>query len=68
MPCSVGAYSGSTGYPFVTENIAKFINKRDGHPSNPKNIYLLDGASNGVHLLLTTLLNTKSEGVMIPIP
>lgn len=31
----IGAYSHSQGVPFVRKNVADFIAKRDGHPSDP---------------------------------
>ena len=65
----LGAYSDSVGYRFVRENVAKFIKKRDGGPDVPvSNIILTDGASNGIHMILSTLLNNDNDGVMIPIP
>lgn len=64
----LGAYSDSAGFRIVRENIAKFIEKRDGIPSDPNNIYLTDGATFGLHISLQTILSSKNDGVMIPIP
>ena len=65
----VGAYSDSVGYRFVRENVAKFIQKRDGGPDVPvSNIVLTDGASNGIQMILSTVLSNENDGVMIPIP
>lgn len=65
----MGAYSDSVGYRFVRENISKFIKKRDGGPDVPvSNILLTDGASNGIQMILSTILANENEGVMIPIP
>lgn len=63
-----GAYSGSKGVEFCRKAVAEFITERDGYPANHDNIFLTDGASSGVHLVLKTLLTGPTDGVMIPIP
>ncbi|KAJ8522076.1 hypothetical protein ONZ45_g1263 [Pleurotus djamor] len=66
---SVGAYSHSQGVPFIRQNVAKFIEERDGYPSNPEHIFLTGGASPGVSLLLSMLISEPHKsGVLIPIP
>nr|AIT69935.1 alanine transaminase [Dumontia simplex] len=64
----VGAYSESRGLPFVRARVAKAIHRRDGFPSHPDNIFLSNGASDSVKVLLSMLLRTPTDGVMIPIP
>jgi aspartate/methionine/tyrosine aminotransferase len=54
--------------PFVRQAIAKFIEERDGIPADENQILLTDGASKGVHAVLTALLTKPSDGFMIPIP
>jgi len=68
VPSGLGAYSDSQGFKLVRENIANFIGKRDGVPSNPDNIYLTDGATFGLHVSLQTILSGPNDGVMLPIP
>ncbi|OLY80999.1 Alanine aminotransferase 2 [Smittium mucronatum] len=65
---SVGAYSGSTGILKIRENVAKFIEKRDGFPSSADGIQLTNGASGAVERVLELLISDPSVGVMIPIP
>ncbi|KAG6909422.1 hypothetical protein DXG01_000575 [Tephrocybe rancida] len=65
---SVGAYSHSQGVPLIRKNVAKFIEDRDGYPSNPGHIFLTGGASAGVSLLLSMLITPPNCGVLIPIP
>lgn len=49
--------------------MSKFLQKRDGgNETNISHIILTDGASNGIHLVLNTILTSKDEGIMIPIP
>ena len=70
----IGAYTESKGYLFVREAIASFINKRDGFApesklsSDPEQIFLTDGASDGAKRILNLLIAKKTDGVMIPIP
>ncbi len=68
MPHGTGAYTQSAGMPFIKQAIAKFIEGRDGIPTNENNIILTDGASKGVSAVLTALLKKPSDGFMIPIP
>ncbi|KFZ02261.1 hypothetical protein V501_09614 [Pseudogymnoascus sp. VKM F-4519 (FW-2642)] len=65
---SVGAYSASTGPQGIKESIAKFIEKRDGHPADPASIYLSAGASSGVNTLLHVICAGPKTGVLVPIP
>ncbi|KDQ12487.1 hypothetical protein BOTBODRAFT_34455 [Botryobasidium botryosum FD-172 SS1] len=65
---SIGAYSHSQGIPFIRENVAKFIQERDGFPSDPSQIFLTAGASAGVSLILNILISSPNSGVLIPIP
>jgi alanine transaminase len=65
---SVGAYSHSKGCASVRQNVAKYIEERDGHATDPEMIYLTAGASAGVQLLLSVVVSGPDVGVMIPIP
>uniref|UniRef100_A0A6U1PWD6 Aminotransferase class I/classII large domain-containing protein n=1 Tax=Fibrocapsa japonica TaxID=94617 RepID=A0A6U1PWD6_9STRA len=68
----MGAYSNSQGIQAVREEVADFITERDGVPSSPDEIFLTDGASEGVRFIMQLLLREKHEGhedgLMIPIP
>ena len=66
--CGVGAYSESTGYRFARENVCKFLERRDGVPAEPDNILLSDGASNAIHIVLSAMISSPNDGIMIPIP
>lgn len=63
-----GAYSNSQGLAVVREEVAKFIQERDDHKSNPDDIFLTDGASAGVRLLLASMIRDHNDGILIPIP
>ncbi|KRW98564.1 Pyridoxal phosphate-dependent transferase [Pseudocohnilembus persalinus] len=67
---NVGAYTNSLGYEFVRQSIANFIAKRDNLPveKDLTNYMTLDGASQGVHLIMNAFVAHSSDGVMVPIP
>jgi len=69
---SIGSYSESAGLLTIRNDIAEYIEKRDGHPTDPKNIVMCTGASDGIKSVLSLLLTGKSgngrAGIMIPIP
>jgi aspartate/methionine/tyrosine aminotransferase len=68
----VGAYTESQGILSIREEVAKFLEKRDGYPSDPNDIFLTNGASEGVRFCMQTLLRDPREGfndgVLTPIP
>lgn len=68
---SVGAYTQSQGVPRIRKDIADYISRRDGasgKDASPDDIYLVAGASAGVHLLFQLMLASPDIGIMIPIP
>ncbi|KAH3764649.1 alanine aminotransferase 2 [Pelomyxa schiedti] len=68
-PGGTGAYSHSKGLPMIREDVAKFITERDScGPCDPDSIFLSDGASSAVKLMLNLLIKDSRSGVMIPIP
>ncbi|GMH33360.1 hypothetical protein BSKO_01194 [Bryopsis sp. KO-2023] len=64
----VGAYSDSKGNLGIREEVAKFIEKRDGYPSNPEHIFLANGASMAVRLCLEALVRDDRDAILVPIP
>ena len=67
-PAGTGAYTGSQGVLQFRKDVADFIAERDGHPAYPGNIFLTNGASTAIELVLTTIISGDLDGVMIPIP
>ena len=65
---SVGAYSQSQGAPGIRQSVADFIERRDGYPADPANVYLCAGASSGVNALLNIVCSSPETGVLVPIP
>ena len=66
----VGAYSGSQGVEVVRAEVAEFISKRDGCPANKDDVFLTNGASDGVKALMQACIRGGShrDGVLVPIP
>ncbi|XP_066426133.1 alanine aminotransferase 1 [Molothrus aeneus] len=68
---SVGAYSASPGVQLVREDVARYIERRDGVPAQPDNIFLSTGASDAIVNILKLLVcgsGSSRTGVLIPIP
>ncbi|CAF1125354.1 unnamed protein product [Rotaria sp. Silwood1] len=68
---SLGAYTESQGIITIREDIAKYIQERDGYPCNSSDIYLCNGASDGIKTVIKLLMNNdpkKPSGIMIPVP
>ena len=65
---SVGAYSQSQGAPGVRNSVAKYIERRDGYPSDPASVFLSAGASSGVNTLMNVICSKPETGILVPIP
>lgn len=66
-PTGLGPYSQSAGMPFIRKRIAEFIHERDNIPTDWKQIFVVDGASKGVDLVLNAIIK-DNVGIMTPIP
>uniref|UniRef100_A0A3Q3M8R8 alanine transaminase n=1 Tax=Mastacembelus armatus TaxID=205130 RepID=A0A3Q3M8R8_9TELE len=69
---SMGSYSASQGIDSVRQDVARYIERRDGGvPSDPDNIFLTTGACDGIMTMLKLLVcgeGPTRTGIMIPIP
>ncbi|XP_057454991.1 alanine aminotransferase 2-like [Lotus japonicus] len=65
---ATGAYSHSQGITGLRETIAAGIQERDGFPCDPSDIFLTDGASPAVHLMMQLLIRSEQDGILCPIP
>jgi alanine transaminase len=68
IPGGIGAYSNSQGLEIVRHEVAAFLEQRDGYPSHIDNIFLTNGASAAVVLMVSLMLKDKHDALMIPIP
>ncbi|XAR51304.1 Alanine transaminase [Bertholletia excelsa] len=65
---ATGAYSHSQGIKGLRDTIAAGIEARDGFPADPNDIYLTDGASPAVHMMMQLLIRSEKDGILCPIP
>lgn len=65
---SVGAYSNSKGLPGIRRRVADALERRDGTPADPESIFLTNGASQGVSVVLQMLVRGPNDGVLVPSP
>eukprot|EP01018_Ginkgo_biloba_P027968 Gb_05251 [translate_table: standard] len=65
---ATGAYSHSQGIKALRDAVAAGIAARDGFPANSEDIFLTDGASPGVHMMMQLLIRSEKDGILCPIP
>ncbi|CAL0317985.1 unnamed protein product [Lupinus luteus] len=65
---ATGAYSHSQGIKGLRDAIAAGIEARDGFPADPNDIFLTDGASPAVHMMMQLLIRSENDGILCPIP
>ncbi|KAH6793314.1 alanine aminotransferase 2 [Perilla frutescens var. hirtella] len=65
---ATGAYSHSQGIKGLRDTICAGIEARDGFPADPNDIFLTDGASPAVHMMMQLLISSKNDGILCPIP
>ncbi|KAE8700733.1 Alanine aminotransferase 2 [Hibiscus syriacus] len=64
---ATGAYSHSQGIKGLRDIIAVGIEARDGFPLIQM-IFLTDGASPAVHMMMQLLIRSEKDGILCPIP
>jgi glutamate--glyoxylate aminotransferase len=64
----LGAYSDSRGNAFIRQEISNFIAHNSNSPSNPDTVFISNGASECVRMMLYALIRGPSDGIMVPIP
>ncbi|GAV86545.1 LOW QUALITY PROTEIN: Aminotran_1_2 domain-containing protein, partial [Cephalotus follicularis] len=65
---ATGAYSHSQGIKGLRDTIAAGIEARDGFSVDPNDIFLTDGASPAVHMMMQLLISSEKDGILCPIP
>lgn len=68
IPGGPGAYGNSKGSDVVREEVAAFLERRDGYPADPEDIFITDGASPAVQSVLKMLIRGPEDAIMTPIP
>ncbi|XP_057504967.1 alanine aminotransferase 2, mitochondrial-like isoform X2 [Actinidia eriantha] len=65
---ATGAYSHSQGIKGLRDTIAAGIEARDGFPADPNDIFLTDGASPAVQMMMQLLIRSENDGILCPTP
>lgn len=52
----------------MREAVSDFISKRDGVRTDPERVYLTNGASEGIRILMSMLVRDRDDGILCPIP
>ncbi|KAB2611027.1 alanine aminotransferase 2 [Pyrus ussuriensis x Pyrus communis] len=65
---ATGAYSHSQGIKALRDTIAAGIEARDGYAAHPNDIFLTDGASPAIHMMMQLLISSEKDGILCPIP
>ncbi len=68
IPSGTGAYSHSQGVARIRRDVAAFVEARDGYPADPDDIFLVNGASQGITMLMQLLVAGDRDAILIPIP
>ena len=69
LPGGLGAYSDSRGHRHIRQNVASFIEKRDGFPCDPDAVFLSDGATPSITRVMQMLLRDGDDAVSgFPLP
>ncbi|XP_006660651.1 alanine aminotransferase 2-like [Oryza brachyantha] len=63
-----GSYTSSQGVRSLREAVANGISARDGFPSRPEDIFLTDGASSAINLMMQILIRSPEDGILCPLP
>ncbi|KAG6510635.1 hypothetical protein ZIOFF_028663 [Zingiber officinale] len=56
------------GVKGLRDAVAAGIASRDGFPANPDDIFLTDGATPAVHIIMQLLIRSEKDGILCPIP
>ncbi|XP_044985470.1 alanine aminotransferase 2-like isoform X1 [Hordeum vulgare subsp. vulgare] len=65
---AMGGYSHCQGTEGLRNAIAAGIATRDAFPCNAEDIFLTDGASAPVHMVMHLLIRDEKDGILCPIP
>merc|ERR1719282_595344 len=64
----VGAYSHSKGHVVFRRSVADFLTKQHGVETDIEDIFLTDGATAAVQMVLRLAVRDANDGVLLPIP
>jgi len=65
--CGTGAYTNSQGIPSFRQHVADYIAQRDDQPAYAGDVFLTNGASSAIDMILTGLISCDKDAILIPI-
>jgi alanine transaminase len=65
---AMGGYSDASGFDVFRKAVSKYISKRDDCECDFNNIYLTDGALDGMIFMNNLIFSKKDAGIMLPVP
>jgi len=64
----IGAYSAPNGAEYVRNEVADFIQRRDGYSASADQIFLTNGASEAARYVMRAMIRGPHDGILAPIP
>ena len=68
MGYPLGAYAPDIGYTIVMKNVANFLERRDGIPADPDDVFLTDGVTSGMNIVMRIITDGPKDGILVPGP
>lgn len=65
---NIGSLSPASGYGFIRNNVAKFINQQSGMKLIKEDVILTEGSSSAINLIFNSIINDRNDGIMVPSP
>jgi len=65
---ATGAYSNPQGHLVFREEVASYLSARDQKDASVEDVFLTDGVSAAVRMVLKLILRGSEDGVLLPIP
>ncbi|KAF0911333.1 hypothetical protein E2562_008222 [Oryza meyeriana var. granulata] len=63
-----GSYTSSQGVRSLRQVVADGIAARDGFPSRAEDIFLTDGASSAINMMMQILIRSPEDSILCPLP
>lgn len=65
---NIGSLSPASGYGFIRQNVAKFINKQSGMALKKEDVILTEGSCQAINLVFSAIIGSKKDAIMVPSP
>ncbi|GIQ87757.1 hypothetical protein KIPB_009859 [Kipferlia bialata] len=68
LPCLTDSNDMISETALIRQQIADFVTERDGYAARPEDIYMTNGATEGIQHLLRLLVRHDGDSVLLPCP